>query len=286
MNRPLRHVFGCVVLLLSFGAAQAGEISLYTDVNFRGRAVVLRDASDDLSRVNFNDAASSIRVTSGSWEVCTDSDFRGDCRTFAPGEYSSLPGLNDKISSVREAGRDGGGSRDAALELFTDSGQRGASAALNADRDDFVDIGFNDRASSIRVRRGYWQLCSDAYYRGSCRVFGPGEHDDLGRSLNDRVSSARLVDPRDANRPQSSEGMVVLYARSDMKGPGLPVNRDVRDLVSINYNDQASSVVVNEGTWELCEDSQYGGRCEVMEPGNYAFLDKLDKRISSIRRLD
>ncbi|MFZ4876579.1 beta/gamma crystallin-related protein [Janthinobacterium sp. Mn2066] len=287
MNRTLKHALVCAAILLSHAAAQAGEISLYTDVNFRGRVVVLRDASDDLSRINFNDTASSIRVGSGSWEVCTDSEFRGQCRTLGPGDYSSLDGMNDKISSVREAGRDGGGSGPRpALELFSDRNQRGASAPVNADRDDFMAISFNDRANSIRVERGYWQLCSDSNYRGSCQVFGPGSYDDLGRDLNGRVSSARLVDPREANRPRGGDNLVVLYARSDMRGPGLSVNRDVRDLVSMNYNDQASSIVVHEGTWEMCEDSQYNGKCEVMGPGNYPDLKGLDKSISSLRRLD
>ena len=29
-----------------------------------------------------------------------------------------------------------------------------------------ADQGFNDRASSVVVRSGTWQLCSDAYFRG------------------------------------------------------------------------------------------------------------------------
>ena len=30
-----------------------------------------------------------------------DSEFRGECRTFGPGEYANLPGLNNVISSGR-----------------------------------------------------------------------------------------------------------------------------------------------------------------------------------------
>ena len=212
MNRPFAFALLCASSLFVHLAAQAGEIRLYTDDNFKGRVVVLRDTTDDLSRVNFNDAASSIKVESGTWDVCTHSDFKGDCKTLAPGEYRSLPGMNDQISSVRElGGSSGSGGRRAALELFADGGQRGASAGVNADRDDLVDIGFNDRASSARIEYGSWQLCSDSNYRGSCRVFGPGSHDDLG-GLNGRVSSARMVDPREENRPQNKEGLVVLYA--------------------------------------------------------------------------
>lgn len=289
MNCPFAFALLCASSLFVHLAAQAGEIRLYTDDNFKGRVVVLRDTTDDLSRVNFNDTVSSIQVDAGSWEVCKDADFKGDCKTLERGDYRSLPGMNDKISSVREIGGGQGsgssGGRRAALELYADSSQRGASAGVNSDRDDLVDISFNDRASSARIEHGYWQLCSDSNYRGSCRVFGPGSHDDLG-SLNGRVSSARLVDPREENRPQNDAGLVVLYGRAFLKGPGLQVNRDVSDLVRLNFNDQAESIAVNEGTWEVCTDSQFNGTCERMGPGKYEVLNTaLDKRISSLRRL-
>ena len=198
MNRPFAFALLCASSLFVHLAAQAGEIRLYTDDNFKGRVVVLRDTTDDLSRVNFNDTVSSIQVDAGSWEVCKDADFKGDCKTLERGDYRSLPGMNDKISSVREIGGGQGsgssGGRRAALELYADSSQRGASAGVNSDRDDLVDISFNDRASSARIEHGYWQLCSDSNYRGSCRVFGPGSHDDLG-SLNGRVSSGTQSPP-------------------------------------------------------------------------------------------
>ncbi|MGK5017489.1 beta/gamma crystallin-related protein [Janthinobacterium sp. HLS12-2] len=70
MNRPFAFAALCVSSLFVHFAAQAGEIRLYTDDNFKGRVVVLRDTTDDLSRVNVNDTVSSIQVDSGSWEVC------------------------------------------------------------------------------------------------------------------------------------------------------------------------------------------------------------------------
>ena len=70
MNRPFAFALLCVSSLFVHLAAQAGEIRLYTDDNFKGRVVVLRETRDDLSRVNVNDTVSSIQVDSGSWEVC------------------------------------------------------------------------------------------------------------------------------------------------------------------------------------------------------------------------
>ena len=51
----------------------------------------------NLNTTGFNDRASSLRVQSGYWIFCSDSEFRGECRTFGPGDYASLPGMNNVI---------------------------------------------------------------------------------------------------------------------------------------------------------------------------------------------
>jgi hypothetical protein len=66
-----------------------------------GRAFPISDGVTNLGRTGFNDRASSLRVESGYWIFCSDSEFRGECRTFGPGEYPLLPGLNNVISSGR-----------------------------------------------------------------------------------------------------------------------------------------------------------------------------------------
>ena len=90
-------------------AAQAGQLTLYTDVHFDGRAVTVRDAVPDLSQIGFNDRASSMVIASGRWQVCVDAGFRGYCEVFERGDYAIIKGFNDSISSVREVsgpGRD------------------------------------------------------------------------------------------------------------------------------------------------------------------------------------
>ncbi|MCL6484865.1 MAG: beta/gamma crystallin family protein [Janthinobacterium lividum] len=332
MTGPLKHALACAAtLLLSLGAhaaAHAGDITLFEHSEFRGRAVSLRETTDDLSRFGFNDKVSSILVRSGTWDVCTDSGFRGRCKTLGPGEYSAMPGMNDAISSVRESargdgynpgrpGRDpdrgnGGYGRGGSLEVYSGAGQNGGSARLNRDTDDFVSIGFNDRTTSIVIHHGYWQLCSDANYNGVCRIFGPGRHDDLGRGLDGRVSSARMLDEREVRRQQQYDqpyqqpqypqyqqpqypqyqqpqyqqrGAVLLFPGAGMRGEPLALDRDAEDLVRYNFNDWASSIVVNEGQWEVCSDSNFRGRCEVIGPGQYGHLNSMENQISSLRRV-
>jgi hypothetical protein len=79
---------------------QAGA-TLYERPNMSGRSYALNDVMQNLGRTGFNDRASSLRVESGYWIFCSDADFNGECRTYGPGEYSSLPGLNNVISSGR-----------------------------------------------------------------------------------------------------------------------------------------------------------------------------------------
>ena len=62
----------------------------------------MTDAARDLAPLGITDQASSLVARGGRWEVCTQPDFNGDCRTLQPGEYATLDtGLNHRIESVR-----------------------------------------------------------------------------------------------------------------------------------------------------------------------------------------
>jgi hypothetical protein len=93
----------------SYGGSRSAEHNrnrdaramLYEGPNLSGRSYALNDTMQNLGTTGFNDRASSLRVESGYWIFCSDADFRGECRTFGPGDYGSLPGLNNTISSGR-----------------------------------------------------------------------------------------------------------------------------------------------------------------------------------------
>ncbi len=84
------------------GRYREAQATLYEGPNLSGRSFKLNDAMRNLDTSGFNDRASSLRVESGYWIFCSDSEFRGECRTFGPGDYASLPGLNNAISSGRQ----------------------------------------------------------------------------------------------------------------------------------------------------------------------------------------
>ena len=85
------------------------QIAFFEQEGFAGRAFTTDKSLANLNKNGFNDRASSA-VVAGTrpWEVCDDARFTGRCMVLRPGQYPSLAamGLNNRISSVREIGRD------------------------------------------------------------------------------------------------------------------------------------------------------------------------------------
>jgi Beta/Gamma crystallin len=77
--------------------------------------------------------------------------------------------------------------------LFEHSDFRGRTLTLRGTAPNLDSIDFNDRASSARALSGVWEMCTDADFRGTCRVYRPGEVRSVDPRLNDQFSSARLV---------------------------------------------------------------------------------------------
>jgi hypothetical protein len=69
----------------------------------------------------------------------------------------------------------------------------GRMYSINGTVTNFSDVGFNDRAASLRVEGGYWIFCSDANFGGECLTFGPGDYPTLPWGLNYKISSGRRV---------------------------------------------------------------------------------------------
>lgn len=83
-------------------------------------------------------------------------------------------------------------SASAQVTFFEREGFAGRSFTANSTVSNFDRYGFNDRASSLVVRGGYWQVCTDARFEGACVTLQPGSYGSLGAmGLNNRVSSVR-----------------------------------------------------------------------------------------------
>ena len=75
------------------------SITLYDQPNYQGRSVVIDTDAENLDWLNFNDMASSIRVSGGQWEVCIDASYRGTCQVID----SDLPNMSQWASMTGSA---------------------------------------------------------------------------------------------------------------------------------------------------------------------------------------
>jgi hypothetical protein len=81
-------------------------------------------------------------------------------------------------------------------------------------------------------------------------------------------------------------GSLILYDGIDYKGRAMVLASDESNLDLSHFNDQASSVRVKGGSWQLCVDSEFRGHCTVVDkdsPNLTRF--GINNRVSSIRRV-
>lgn len=82
----------------------------------------------------------------------------------------------------------------AQITFFERPGFEGRSFTTEQRVNNFERFGFNDRASSVEVLRGRWEVCEDARFRGDCIVLRPGRYPSLAAmGLNNSISSVRAV---------------------------------------------------------------------------------------------
>jgi Beta/Gamma crystallin len=206
---------------------------------------------------------------------------------------------------------------NAQIVLYENDNFDGRSYRATYSVSNLNDGGFNDKASSVTVRGGRWQLCDDAYFRGSCVTLGPGEYSSLrAMGMNDKVSSVRELGwtpdggggwsgsnsyNRDSgydNRYTSSGNnyrggnwgsgsRAVLFSGYNLSGEAFVVNASgVGDLDRAGFNDKARSLRVESGYWLFCTDANFQGDCHTYGPGDYPSLPGGQSHsISSGRRI-
>lgn len=188
---------------------------------------------------------------------------------------------------------------DAAVVLFDEPNFGGASFPVVARVDNLDITHWNDRAVSMVIHYGNWELCTDAYYRGTCSVYGPGRYSDIGGGMMRQLSSLRPAGDRAVAAPQAyvppspayapppgasarSAPRAILYDDHDFGGGSVVVEYDAPNFDPMGFNDRAQSIRVESGTWVFCSDAGYRGDCMTFAPGDYPNLPGgLERRISS-----
>lgn len=191
----------------------------------------------------------------------------------------------------------------AQIVLYENDNFDGRSYRASYSVSNLNDSGFNDKASSITIRNGRWQLCADAYFRGGCVTLGPGEYSSLrAMGMNDKVSSVRELgwtpdggggwsgshsynsesgyNNRYTNHNHNYQGAnwgsgsrAVLFAGYNLSGEAFVVESGgIGNLDRTGFNDRARSLRVESGYWLFCTDANFQGECRTYGPGDYPGL--------------
>ena len=189
------------------------------------------------------------------------------------------------------------------ITLFERDGFQGRRLTIRGTMPNLDRTDFNDRAESIIVRDGVWEVCSDARFSGQCARLQPGEYPNLRGSLDRSISSVREVTqaayapPAPAYTPPApaygggggggGQPRAILYSGQGMSGRAFEIDRNVvRNLDGTGFNDRAASLSVLGGYWIFCSDANFEGDCRTFGPGDYPNLPfDLDRKISSGRRI-
>jgi beta/gamma crystallin len=204
-------------------------ITVYEDPHFRGDSVTFRNAVTDLRGEGLNDRVSSLVIDGNqAWEVCRDVNFSGPCRVFS-GTIDDLraEGWNDRISSMRAVGfagnnngrwgnngggrgnngggwsNNGGGwgngnNRQSRLVFYDRTNFRGDARDIFNNATNLGSIG--DRARSVQVYGGTWELCDGSSRNGRCVTVSQSVSDLRSLGLRNGISSAREVGYQNQNR--------------------------------------------------------------------------------------
>jgi uncharacterized protein YcfJ len=85
----------------------------------------------------------------------------------------------------------------AQVTFYEGEGFRGRAFTTNEELRNFDRVDFNDRASSIVVSGGRWEVCEHARFDGRCVLLRPGSYDSLrALGMENSISSVRPADDR------------------------------------------------------------------------------------------
>jgi hypothetical protein len=215
----------------------------------------------------------------GEITLYTHDNFGGPAMTVRESVNDLVPaGFNDRVSSVQV--------RSGRWQLCKDINFSGQCIVLEPGEYRRLD-GFNDVLTSLREVGGR-DAGNGRGDRGNDRDDrGDGRDGHGGRDGRDgRDGRGNDGNDRGAGYGRGQRGApVVLFSQSRFGGSQVGLRGDTRTLQDLDFNDQAGSVIINEGSWQLCDDADFRGKCIVLSKGRYDNLRDLGDRISSVRRV-
>lgn len=151
------------------------------------------------------DTRGQIRGTSIELARCGNEEINNEngllvCGRFRGDYESGQPGRPGGGNGGGWGPGNGGGWNRSSMTVYENSNFRGASREFTSEDRNLGRTPFNDRISSIRVQ-GQWEVCTDAEFRGRCRIID-GDVRNLSGGFNDSISSVRPVANNGGWRPR------------------------------------------------------------------------------------
>ena len=231
-------------------SAVAGQITLYGRTGFQGPNMTTTVTAPNLVRSSLNDVASSVVVTSGTWEACTEAYFRGRCALLPPGNYSNVSGdLTAQVASVRQFSEQPSSSR---VVLYPDAAPVVAAPVV-----------VSPAPPTVVVPEQRQVVVSTPV------VTAP-------------VVTAQVVTtPVVTAVPIPAGARVTLYQHRGHLVRAVELTSSIDDLDRRNFVDAADSAMVSGGVWRLCDNERGRGTCTDFQPGQYDSLGALSGKVRS-----
>uniref|UniRef100_UPI0026213BC1 T9SS type A sorting domain-containing protein n=1 Tax=uncultured Maribacter sp. TaxID=431308 RepID=UPI0026213BC1 len=247
-------------------------VELYSEKDFEGEMVVLKENSSFLGFSDFNDKVSSTKV----YEITAatvvtffrNGSYEGTSWEFGIGDYAdiTLEGMldNDASSLQIEPGY--------VVELYSEKDFEGEVLALEENISFLGTSDFNDKVSSIKIYEfietpipTVATLFQHSSYSGISWELGIGDFADITlEGISDNDASSLQIEP----------GYVVeLYSEKNFEGEVLILDSDTGFLSNSSFNDITSSVKIYEfvepALTTLFQDISYGGTSWNLGIGEY-----------------
>ncbi|XP_067840052.1 epidermal differentiation-specific protein-like [Heptranchias perlo] len=165
--------------------------------------------------------------------------------------------------------------------LYDNEGCTGKMEDFTSDTPDLGVKFFSGTTRSLKVKGNHWIGYTGKNYTGDRKIFGEGEHEQLG-NFDRKINSLQLL------KTDLSHPSIVLYEHASFKGESRTVDMRIDDLKRGGFDDLVSSHNVKSGVWILYEDANCQGKqmiaLEGEKVGNYCALGWNDK-MSSLRPL-
>uniref|UniRef100_A0A8C3MSK7 Uncharacterized protein n=1 Tax=Geospiza parvula TaxID=87175 RepID=A0A8C3MSK7_GEOPR len=158
---------------------------------------------------------------------------------------------------------------------------QGMSKEFHTNIANLKDADWNDCISSVRVIGHPWVAYQHADYKGQLLVLEEGDHDFVGKKMNDRISSLQVITE---NLSPTEMGKIIIYEHVNFQGMSKEFTTDTPNLTAVGWNDIVSSVKVIGQPWVAYEHVEYKGRFLVFEEGEYSSVGKeMNDKISSLQ---